>query len=139
MGAFGPNTYASPPTRSLPPKVTPKVRPTPGAGRGGRLDRVAGLRDEHTCAGLAEADASAGPVERFRAWFEDALAANVRELSATTLATATSAERPSARVVPPKGHDRRGSVSCQRRQLGMGRERIVGGLRFLLNGLRITG
>ncbi len=103
------------------------------------MDRVAGLRDEYTRAGLAEADASADPVGKFRAWFEDALAANVREPSATTLATATSDGKPSARLVllkVLKGHDRRGSVSCRRHQLGTERERIVGGLRSLLNGLR---
>jgi pyridoxine/pyridoxamine 5'-phosphate oxidase len=115
------------------------VRPTPGAGRSGRLDRVAGLRKEYTRAGLAEADASADPVEKFRAWFEAALAANVREPNATTLATATSDRKPSARVVPLNGHDRRGSVSCQRHQIGMERGLIVGGPRFLLNGPRSGG
>jgi len=103
------------------------------------LDHVAGLRNEYTRAGLAEADASADPVEQFRAWFEDALAANVREPNATTLATATSDGKPSARVVPLKGYDRRGFVSYQRQQLGMERERIVGGLRSLLDGLRVRG
>jgi pyridoxine/pyridoxamine 5'-phosphate oxidase len=98
------------------------------------LDRVAGLRDEYTRAGLAEADASADPVGKFRAWFEDALAANVREPSAATLATSDG--KPSARVVLLKGHDRRGSVSCRRHQLGTERGRTVGGLRCLLNGLR---
>jgi hypothetical protein len=60
----------------------------------------------------------------------------VREPDATTLATATSEEKPSARVVLIKGYDRRGSVSCRRHQLGMERGRLVGGLRVLLNGLR---
>ncbi|MEJ7843324.1 MAG: hypothetical protein WKF95_16285 [Rubrobacter sp.] len=101
------------------------------------MDRVADLRNEYTRAGLAEADASADPVEQFRAWFEDALAAIVREPSATTLATSDG--EPSARVVPLKGYDRRGFVSYQRHQLGMERGRIVGGLRFLLNGLRSGG
>ncbi len=101
------------------------------------MDHVAGLRNEYTHAGLAEADASADPVERFRAWFDDALAANVREPGATTPAPVTPDGKPSARLVPLKGHDRRGSVSCQRHQLGTERGRIVGGLRSLLNGLRV--
>lgn len=91
------------------------------------MDCAAGLRDGHTRAGLAEADASADPGEKFRAWFEDALAANVREPSATTLATATSAGKSPARVVLLEGYDRRGSVSCRRHQLGTERGRIVGG------------
>jgi pyridoxamine 5'-phosphate oxidase len=103
------------------------------------LDRVAGLRNEYTRAGLAEADASADPTAQFRIWFEQALAANLHEPNAMTLATATPDGKPSARVVLLKGHDRRGSVSCQRHQLGTERGRIVGGLRSLLNGLRSGG
>ena len=75
------------------------------------MDRkVAGLRENYTRAGLAEADVVPDPVAQFRAWFEKALAANLHEPNAMTLATATPDGRPSARVVLLKGFDERGFV-----------------------------
>ncbi len=68
------------------------------------------LRKEYTRAGLAEADADPDPVEQFRKWFDEALAANLHEPNAMTLATATPDGRPSARVVLLKGYDERGFV-----------------------------
>ena len=71
---------------------------------------VSGLREEYTRAGLTEADAHPDPVEQFRRWFDEALAANLYEPNAMTLATATREGRPSARVVLLKGFDERGFV-----------------------------
>ncbi len=68
------------------------------------------LRKEYTRAGLTEADADPDPVEQFRKWFDEALAANLHEPNAMTLATATPDGRPSARVVLLKGYDERGFV-----------------------------
>jgi pyridoxamine 5'-phosphate oxidase len=71
---------------------------------------VADLRKEYTRAGLREADAALEPIGQFRGWFEEALAADLREPNAVTLATATPEGRPSARVVLLKGFDERGFV-----------------------------
>jgi pyridoxamine 5'-phosphate oxidase len=68
------------------------------------------LRKEYTRAGLAEADADPDPVEQFRKWFGEALAANLHEPNAMTLASATLDGRTSARVVLLKGYDERGFV-----------------------------
>jgi pyridoxamine 5'-phosphate oxidase len=68
------------------------------------------LRKEYTRAGLREADARPDPIEQFRRWFDEALAANLYEPNAMTLATATRDGRPSARVVLLKGFDERGFV-----------------------------
>ena len=68
------------------------------------------LRKEYTRAGLTEADADPDPVEQFRKWFDEALAANLHEPNAMTLATAAPDGRPSARVVLLKGYDERGFV-----------------------------
>jgi len=68
------------------------------------------LRKEYTRAGLAEADADPDPIEQFDKWFNEALAANLHEPNAVTLATATRDGRPSARVVLLKGYDDRGFV-----------------------------
>jgi pyridoxamine 5'-phosphate oxidase len=74
------------------------------------LDHVARLREEYTRAGLRESEADPNPMEQFRGWFGEALAADLHEPNAMTLATATPDGRPSARVVLLKGFDERGFV-----------------------------
>ena len=74
------------------------------------MDRISRLRKEYTRAGLDEADAALDPIEQFRVWFDDALAANLHEPNAMTIATATPEGRPSARIVLIKGFDERGFV-----------------------------
>jgi pyridoxamine 5'-phosphate oxidase len=68
------------------------------------------LRKEYTRAGLHESDADPDPIEQFRRWFAEALAADLHEPNAMTLATATPDGKPSARVVLLKGYDERGFV-----------------------------
>jgi len=72
------------------------------------LDRLARLREEYTGSGLRESDPD--PIEQFRGWFEEALAAELHEPNAMTLATATPGGSPSARMVLLKGFDERGFV-----------------------------
>jgi pyridoxamine 5'-phosphate oxidase len=74
------------------------------------VDHVARLRQEYTRAGLKESDADPNPIEQFRRWFDDALAADLHEPNAMTMATATPEARPSARIVLLKGLDERGFV-----------------------------
>jgi pyridoxamine 5'-phosphate oxidase len=74
------------------------------------LDHVARLRKEYTSAGLKESDADPDPVEQFRRWFDEALAADLHEPNAMTLATSTQGGSPSARIVLLKGFDERGFV-----------------------------
>src|SRR3954453_7338340 len=66
---------------------------------------LADLRKEYTRMGLGEADVDPDPIRQFRTWLEQALAAQVPEPNAMTLATATPDGRPSARVVLLKGID----------------------------------
>jgi pyridoxamine 5'-phosphate oxidase len=74
------------------------------------VDHVARLRREYTRSGLDESRVAADPVEQFRAWFEEALDADLHEPNAMILATAMSGGKPSARVVLLKGFDERGFV-----------------------------
>jgi pyridoxamine 5'-phosphate oxidase len=83
---------------------------------------VADLRREYTRAGLREADVAPDPIEQFRKWFEEALAAGLHEPNAMTLATATSDGRPAARVVLLKGFDERGFVFYTNYEGRKGRE-----------------
>jgi pyridoxamine 5'-phosphate oxidase len=57
------------------------------------------IRKEYSQAGLSEADVVADPIQQFRRWFDEAVAAGVPEPNAMTLATATPDGAPSARIV----------------------------------------
>jgi pyridoxamine 5'-phosphate oxidase len=66
------------------------------------------MRREYTRSSLNEADLAADPFQQFRTWFDDAIASDVFEPNAMTLATASPEGRPSARIVLLKGFDDRG-------------------------------
>ncbi|MDP8950129.1 MAG: pyridoxamine 5'-phosphate oxidase [Actinomycetota bacterium] len=72
------------------------------------MSSLSDLRKEYTRTGLDESDADPDPIEQFRKWFDEALAADLHEPNAMTLATATPDGKPSARVVLLKGFDARG-------------------------------
>ena len=57
---------------------------------------------------LTEADLLPDPIALFEQWFAEARAADLPQVDAMTLATATSDGRPSARIVLLKGVDARG-------------------------------
>jgi len=69
---------------------------------------LTGLRTEYLSHGLRRADLHSDPLRQFGAWFAAALAADIREVNAMTLATATPEGKPSVRVVLLKGFDERG-------------------------------
>ena len=69
---------------------------------------IADLRKEYAFAGLVESDVDADPIRQFQNWFDQALAANLPEPNAMTLATSTADGFPSARIVLLKGLDDRG-------------------------------
>lgn len=71
---------------------------------------VADLRKEYTFQGLKETDADPNPFQQFRKWFDQALAAQLPEPNAMTLATATQDCKPRARMVLLKSFDERGFV-----------------------------
>jgi pyridoxamine 5'-phosphate oxidase len=68
------------------------------------------LRREYAHARLDEKDVSHDPIVEFARWFAQAEEARVAEPNAMTLATATSAAAPSARLVLLKAFDERGFV-----------------------------
>jgi pyridoxamine 5'-phosphate oxidase len=72
--------------------------------------KIADLRKNYTQAGLLESDVVADPYQQFQIWFEQAVAADILEPNAMTLATVTAAGKPSARIVLLKAVDDRGFV-----------------------------
>ncbi len=70
--------------------------------------QIGDMRKEYLWSGLSEADVDADPIRQFRTWFEQALAAQLPEPNAMTLATAPPDGRPAARVVLLKAFDEAG-------------------------------
>jgi len=71
---------------------------------------LARLRREYSAAGLAEADLPAAPLELWRRWLSDAIAAELAEANAMVLATVDADGAPSSRLVLCKGADEAGFV-----------------------------
>ncbi|ALM87076.1 pyridoxamine 5'-phosphate oxidase [Bordetella sp. N] len=71
---------------------------------------LADLRQTYDKNELLESLAAPSPFDQFATWFDEALAAEVPEPNAMTLATANTACQPSARIVLVKGADERGFV-----------------------------
>ena len=71
---------------------------------------IADLRKSYERAELSEDASFADPLDQFDKWLKEALAGDVPEPNAMTLATVSSDLRPSTRVVLIKGYDRNGIV-----------------------------
>ena len=69
---------------------------------------LADLRQEYSAGGLSEDDAGRDPFALFRRWLDQAIAADLPDPNAFTLATCTPDGWPSARAVLLKGLDERG-------------------------------
>jgi pyridoxamine 5'-phosphate oxidase len=66
---------------------------------------AAELRREYMLRGLSEADVDPDPFRQFECWYGEALTSGMLEPNAMTLATATAAGQPSARIVLLKDFD----------------------------------
>ena len=71
---------------------------------------IANLRKEYASKLLLEHDVAANAMEQFGRWWKEALASEISEPNAMTLATASSDGMPSARVVLLKDFDEQGFV-----------------------------
>ncbi len=74
------------------------------------MTSIADLRKSYERAELNEDASHADPLKQFEQWLREAIAAEVPEPNAMTLATVGSNLRPSTRVVLIKGYDERGIV-----------------------------
>lgn len=90
------------------------------------------LRQEYTAATLLEEDVDADPLVQFGRWFETAVASNLYEPNAMTVATSTADGSPSARMVLLKGFDTRGFVFFTNYESRKGQELAANGRAALL-------
>ncbi|MCZ4313625.1 pyridoxamine 5'-phosphate oxidase [Comamonadaceae bacterium G21597-S1] len=74
------------------------------------MTNIADLRKSYERAELSEDASHADPLQQFAQWLQEAIAAQVPEPNAMTLATVDHQLRPSTRVVLIKGYDARGIV-----------------------------
>lgn len=83
---------------------------------------IAALREEYKAHGLRRADLDPNPIKQFAKWFGEAAAAEIRDVNAMSLATATSDGMPSSRIVLLKGISDRGFVFYTNYASAKGRE-----------------
>ena len=83
---------------------------------------LSGLRKDYERGEFDETMAAEAPLDQFRQWLDEAIAAKVPEPNAMTLATVGADGRPSTRVVLIKGIDSRGLVWYTNYQSRKGRE-----------------
>lgn len=69
---------------------------------------IADIRKDYKLQTLNESDVAANPFDQFGAWWQEAIASQIDEVNAMTLATATPDGKPSARTVLLKGYDENG-------------------------------
>ena len=74
------------------------------------MNDIANLRKSYERAELNESASAAHPMQQFDQWMKEAIASEVPEPNAMTLATVGSDLRPSTRVVLIKGYDAHGIV-----------------------------
>ncbi|HEX4585741.1 MAG TPA: pyridoxamine 5'-phosphate oxidase [Burkholderiaceae bacterium] len=83
---------------------------------------ISNQRTEYGRARLSEQTAAQDPIEQFGRWFDEAVAAAVREVNAMSLATATRDGRPCVRIVLMKDFDASGFVFYTNYDSRKGRE-----------------
>ena len=71
---------------------------------------IAGIRKTYSQKMLSEKDIESNPIGQFEKWWQEALASDIEEVNAMTLATASVDGVPSARIVLLKGFTEKGFV-----------------------------
>jgi pyridoxamine 5'-phosphate oxidase len=74
------------------------------------MDKLAHLRKSYERDALDETHSASDPLEQFRRWLDQAIASELPEPNAMTVATVGPDGRPSTRVILLKGYDERGLV-----------------------------
>ncbi|GKV33615.1 hypothetical protein SLEP1_g42100 [Rubroshorea leprosula] len=105
--------------RFVPPSIAQKYNlhlpPYPGTSMCVRIGKppqvdISALRENYISPALLEEQLEVDPIDQFRKWFDDAVAAGLREPNAMCLSTTGKDGKPSSRMVLLKGVDRDGFV-----------------------------
>ena len=71
---------------------------------------IADIRKDYKLASLEEVDVASNPIDQFTRWWNDAVASQIDEVNAMTLATVNTAGAPVARIVLLKGYNPEGFI-----------------------------
>ena len=71
---------------------------------------IAGIRKTYSQKTLSEESVESNPIAQFDNWWQEAVASNIDEVNAMTLATASADGIPSARIVLLKGFSEKGFI-----------------------------
>ena len=71
---------------------------------------IADIRKDYKLASLEEADVASNPIDQFTRWWNEAVASQIDEVNAMTLATVNAAGVPAARIVLLKGYNPEGFI-----------------------------
>jgi pyridoxamine 5'-phosphate oxidase len=74
------------------------------------MPSVADIRKDYMLHSLTEQEVASSPIQQFTTWWNEAIKAEIEEVNAMTLATASADGVPSARIVLLKGYDEKGFV-----------------------------
>ncbi|MCO6497235.1 MAG: pyridoxamine 5'-phosphate oxidase [Chitinophagaceae bacterium] len=83
---------------------------------------ISDIRKVYKQKSLDEKDVKPNPIEQFKIWWDEAIGANIDEVNAMTLTTATPGGIPSSRIVLLKGIDKEGFVFFTNYHSRKGRE-----------------
>ena len=72
------------------------------------MNTIADIRKDYKLKSLTENDIDVNPFVQFQHWWDEAVASNIDEVNAMTLATVSNEGKPSARIVLLKGIDENG-------------------------------
>lgn len=72
------------------------------------MKTISDIRKEYRLNSLSESDVAGDPFTQFSAWWDEAVAGEIEEVNAMTLATADKTGKPSARIVLLKGMNAEG-------------------------------
>ena len=72
--------------------------------------KIADIRKDYMLQTLLETAVETDAIKQFGKWWQDAVASQIEEVNAFTLATATLTGKPSARIILLKGYDENGFV-----------------------------
>lgn len=88
------------------------------------MQDLAKIRKDYSLNSLDEASVAHNPFKQFETWFNEAMAAQVPEPTAMTLATVSANNRPSARIVLLKGFSDQGFTFFTNYQSNKGKDLI---------------
>jgi pyridoxamine 5'-phosphate oxidase len=73
-------------------------------------NEIADIRKDYKLASLEQADVASNPIDQFTRWWNEAVASQIDEVNAMTLATVNAAGVPAARIVLLKGYNPNGFI-----------------------------